>query len=176
MLKLAALAGAIALAAPYGLSAQTTTPTDAAPAKSKTQSDVEDAAKKAGTIATQPVRDVGAVKQEIPPVLEKAQSDPYGMTGAANCTQITASLRELNDVLGPDLIGPGKKENRTGKLAEAGGKTLVNTIIPFRGLVREISGAAPAARRLNEAVDAGVARRGFLRGLHRAKGCRTAIG
>ena len=56
-------------------------------------------------------------------------------------------------------------------LAEAGGKTIVNTIIPFRGLVREISGAAPAERRLAAAIDAGFARRGFLRGTALARRC-----
>ncbi|MEE3154506.1 MAG: hypothetical protein VX309_03150, partial [Pseudomonadota bacterium] len=55
---------------------------------------------------------------------------------------------------------------------EAGGKTIVNSIIPFRGLVREITGAAPAQRRLNTAIDAGFARRGFLRGAAISRGCR----
>lgn len=73
----------------------------------------------------------------------------------------------------PDYAPAGEKdENKAGKLAEAGGKTIINTIIPFRGLVREITGAAAARRRLNDAVDAGLARRGFLRGVQMAKGCR----
>jgi hypothetical protein len=38
--------------------------------------------------------------------------------------------------------------------------------------VREISGAAPAERRLQAAVTAGVARRGYLRGQAAAKGCK----
>jgi len=60
-----------------------------------------------------------------------------------------------------------------GKLAEAGGKTVINTIIPFRSIVRELTGAAPADRRMNAAVDAGLARRGFLRGVHAKQKCRT---
>jgi hypothetical protein len=50
---------------------------------------------------------------------------------------------------------------------------VVNALIPFRGIVREITGAAPAQRRLNAAIDAGYARRGFLRGLHYARHCRS---
>jgi hypothetical protein len=50
---------------------------------------------------------------------------------------------------------------------------VVNTLIPFRGLIREISGAAPAQRRLNAAIDAGFARRGYLRGVLRTRGCKT---
>ena len=81
-------------------------------------------------------------------------------------------MDELNEILGPDFASADdKKENRAGKLAEAGGKSIVNALIPFRGLIREISGAAPAKRRLDAAIDAGFARRGFLRGVYRARGC-----
>ena len=126
-----------------------------------------------GRIAAQPVHDVDASRTKIPPVLEAASGDPYSLVGARNCAQIGRSIAALTDELGPDFeSGPAKKENKAGKLAEAGGKTIVNAIIPFRGLVREISGAAPAQRRLNDAVDAGLARRGFLRGLQSARGCK----
>jgi len=126
-----------------------------------------------GRIAAQPVHDVDASRTKIPPVLEAAMGDPYGLVGARTCAQIARAISALTDALGPDFSsGPAKSENRAGKLAEAGGKTVVNAIIPFRGLVREISGAAPAQRRLNQAIDAGYARRGFLRGLQSARGCR----
>lgn len=127
----------------------------------------------AGNIAVQPARDIGARKVTIPPVLQGAIAAPYGTAGASTCGQIGASLRALNGVLGPDFVaGAQTNENRASKIAEAGGKTIVNSLIPFRGLVREVSGAAPAQRRLNAAIDAGYARRGFLRGLAKAKGCR----
>ena len=133
---------------------------------------VEDTARKAGQIATQPVRDVGISKREIPPVLVKATEGPYATAGVRTCRQIGGAMTELNAVLGPDFApGEAKKEYKAGKLAEAGGKTVINAFIPFRGLVREISGAAPAERRYDAALDAGLARRGFLRGLAQAKGC-----
>ena len=129
---------------------------------------------KAGEIASQPVRDVGVKKRDIPPVLEKAADDPYATAGVTTCRQIALAMTELNEILGPDYeAGSTKKENRAGKLAEAGGKTVVNTLIPFRGLVREISGAAPAERRYNAALDAGLVRRGFLRGLAVARRCKV---
>ena len=87
---------------------------------------------------------------------------------------LAAEVANLNGVLGPDyVVGNEYKENRAGKLAEAGGKTIINSIIPFRGLVREVTGAAPADRAMNAAVDAGLARRGFLRGVHLKQGCKT---
>jgi len=129
--------------------------------------------KKAGDIATQPVRDVGVDKREIPPVLLKAAENPYATGGVRTCRQIGTAIAELNEVLGPDFAaGDGKKESKAGKLAEAGGKSVVNAFIPFRGIVREISGAAPAERRYNAALDVGLARRGFLRGMGQAKGCK----
>jgi hypothetical protein len=135
---------------------------------------VKDTVKRGGEIVTQPARDVGATKTKIPPVLQVAHQNPYRLAGLAKCARLRKAIAELNDVLGPDYtVGNEKKENRAGKLAEAGGKTVVNAIIPFRGLVREITGAAPAQRRLNAAIDAGFARRGFLRGVAYSRKCRA---
>jgi hypothetical protein len=132
--------------------------------------------KKSVDIGTQPVRDVGIMKRQVPPILVKAQNDPYSLKGLKTCRQLANEVSSLNAVLGEDyVVGNEVKESRVGKLAEAGGKTVVNTIIPFRGLVREITGAAPADRRLNAALDAGYARRGFLRGVHAKQGCRTTF-
>jgi hypothetical protein len=130
---------------------------------------------KAGNIATQPARDVGIDKDKIPPVLQLAVENPYAPPPARTCKGYNVALGELNAVLGEDFaVGAEGNENRTGKIAEAVGKTIVNSLIPFRGLVREISGAAPAERRLQAAVTAGIARRGYLRGLAAAKGCKIA--
>lgn len=121
-------------------------------------------------VVTQPARDVGIERTRIPPLLVEVSQDPYGMYGTANCRQLTSGISALNGVLGPDFstTPTGKKTN----IAKAGGAAVVNSLIPFRGLVREVSGAAPAERRLEAATNAGIARRGFLRGLKRARGCR----
>ncbi|TWD19843.1 hypothetical protein FB596_11863 [Sphingobium sp. AEW013] len=129
--------------------------------------------KKAGNIASQPVRDIGLDKDEIPPVLVKAVENPYAPPPSRSCKGLKASLGELNAVLGEDFtVGAKANENRAGKIAEAVGKTIVNSLIPFRGLVREISGAAPQERRLQAAITAGIARRGYLRGMATSKGCK----
>lgn len=150
------------------------------PAATRSETAAEQASggvgKKASEIVTQPARDVGAIQAEIPALLQAASRGPYSLSGVRTCAQISANIAQLTGVLGPDFTaGAAMQENYAGKVAEAGGKTLVNTIIPFRGLVRELTGAAPAQRRLNAAIDAGHARRGFLHGLHRARRCRTAI-
>jgi hypothetical protein len=130
--------------------------------------------KKAVDIGSQPARDVGMSKREIPPILEKALADPYSLKGLKTCVQLSGEVRKLSEVLGADYaVGGAYTENRAGKLAEAGGKTIINSIIPFRSLVREMTGAAPADRHMNAVVDAGLARRGFLRGVHYKQGCKT---
>ena len=129
--------------------------------------------KDAGEIVSQPVRDVGIEKTKIPPLLVEVSKDPYGSRGATTCRQISAAIVDLNGVLGADFsASPPAAKNRN--VAKAGGRAIVNSLIPFRGLVREVSGAGPAERRLNAAIDAGFARRGFLRGLQRARSCRAA--
>jgi len=141
-------------------------------AEAQTGRPVVNTANRAGEIVSQPVRDVGVSKREIPAVLDKAAEDPYATAGLGRCRQIATEMKDLDEVLGPDYIaGSPTKENKAGKLAEAGGKTVVNALIPFRGLVREISGAAPAERRYNAALDAGLVRRGFLRGISYARKC-----
>ena len=165
------LLAVLALSLPTIAPAQNSSANSTAPADS--EKPVANTLNKAGEIATQPVRDVGINKRDIPEVLQRSADDPYAISTVRTCAQISSAMRELNEVLGPDYE-PGRttRENRVGRLAEAGGKTVVNAFIPFRGLVREVTGAAPAERRYNAALDAGLVRRGFLRGLAVAKGCK----
>jgi hypothetical protein len=175
--SLALLAAALLAGGAFAQTTTTTTQTTATPGvtthTTTTRERIEKTGQSAGRIASQPVTDVGAKKTVVPPVLQRAIAAPYGSAGTASCAQIRSGLGQLNAVLGPDFAaGASYNEDRASKIAEAGGKTIVNSIIPFRGLVREISGAAPAQRRLNAAIDAGYARRGYLRGMARAKGCK----
>ncbi len=145
----------------------------AAPAFAQDESEKEDkTAQKAGEIVTQPARDVGIEKTKIPEVLARAVEQPYAPAGKG-CRAVIDQIAELNAVLGPDFDANSKaNENKFGNLAAAGGAAIVNSIIPFRGLVREVSGAAGAERRLQAAVNGGVARRGYLRGLAVSRGCK----
>jgi hypothetical protein len=147
---------------------QTTTTTT-----TTTREKIVDTGKAAGEIASQPARDLGARKMTIPVPIQQAAASPYSLAGLRTCAQLNQAIFELNEVLGPDYAGSVTvHENKAGKLAAAGGKTIVNTIIPFRGLVREVSGAAPAERRLDADIKAAFARRGFLRGIATARKCR----
>lgn len=133
---------------------------------------------RAARIATQPARDLGLQRTAIPPALERAGADPYSLAGLRTCANLSTAIVELNGALGPDFDAPPEPSqvSRRQQVAEAGGRAVVDSVIPFRGLVREVSGSAGAERRLRAAIDAGIARRGFLRGLAQARGCRTGFG
>ena len=106
----------------------------------------DDTLDKAGTIASQPARDIGLDKDEIPPVLTKAVDNPYAAPASRSCKGLNRELGALNAALGEDFTASKEaNEDRTGKIAEAIGKTVVNSLIPFRGLVRP--GRAPIAGR-----------------------------
>ena len=76
-------------------------------------------------------------------------------------------------MLGADFRPGNRPAKRS--VAKIGGTAVVNSLIPFRGVVREISGAAAADRRLQAATDAGIARRGFLRGVYQTRGCKGGL-
>lgn len=139
------------------------------PDDSKTDRTVDDAK----DVLSQPAKDVGVAKNKIPPSLQQAADDPYSLSGLRTCRQIADAVRVLDAALGPDYTAGGPSDRTsTGK---AVGGAVVNSLIPFRGVVREISGAASADRELAAATQAGFARRGFLRGVHRERGCTDVM-
>ena len=100
--------------------------------------------------------------------------DTYKVPGDG-CGGLAAELIRLDEALGPDLDAHVRGDDRATQLAETGGEMVVNSLIPLRGIVREVSGAASADRRKAAAVNAGLARRGFLRGLAEERGCPAPV-
>jgi hypothetical protein len=125
-----------------------------------------------GRAATQPLRDTKIQKDKIPEVLLLAQSAPYSSVNTKNCAQIGAEVQRLNAVLGDDVDVEGKKKGEGSYIASAATKAAINTLIPGLGLVRVITGADKAQRRVEAAVYAGSVRRAYLKGMGLNKGCR----
>jgi len=131
---------------------------------------------KVSNAATTPLSDLNVVRAEIPEVLKAAAAAPYAMPADASCSGLAASIRALDEVLGPDLDAPHTAGN-TGLLdrgEDAATGALQRTaegVIPFRGWVRKLSGAERYARQVSAAITAGGVRRGYLRGLATAKAC-----
>jgi hypothetical protein len=125
---------------------------------------------------TTPLRDLNVMKSEIPPVLMAALTDPYARPPAKwRCPQLAALIRPLDDALGPDIdrLPPGDENlmDRSKSTALGVGADLAAGAIPFRGVVRTISGAASHDRLVQSAIVAGNVRRGYLKGLGESKGC-----
>ncbi len=113
--------------------------------------DVED-------VARTPMTDLNVGRDdEIPPVLNAAIAEPYSLSGLGKCSQLSAAITDLDEVLGPDIDLPQEERDRIsgGRVA----KWLVTSFIPFRGLIREVSGANDKDREVNAAIQAGLTRR-----------------
>jgi hypothetical protein len=140
--------------------------------KSDTEADLDRIEKKAEGVVRQPFKDVGLMRENPPEILRDAQRAPYSLAGIKTCNDIRQTIVQLDDVLGPDVDQVDEQGDALpGRLAEAGAKSIVNALIPFRGLVREASGAAEADRKFRIMVAAGVARRGYLKGIAHTRKC-----
>lgn len=132
-------------------------------------------ATRAKDAAMQPIEDVNLKKDDIPTELEVILDDPYSLDGTRKCSQIRAGVESLNEILGPDLdveVIEDKDKKRRDTVLRLSGNFLSNLILPFRGIVREVSGSAENQRRYRAAIVTGVARRSFLKGIGAAKGCK----
>lgn len=120
-------------------------------------------------VASTPLEDLNLSKDEIPEALSDAVIAPYASERMATCEDISREVLRLDTVLGDDLdIQTDERHDITvGKVA----KSVVGSFIPFRGIIREVSGAADHRRDFEEAIYAGAVRRGFLKGLGEMRDC-----
>lgn len=126
-------------------------------------------------VVTAPLRDVNVLRTKIPDILLQAMSDPYARPKPASCKGITAALLPLNGALGADLDEPALDEDdlmergREGAYGAMAGAA--SSIIPFRGWVRQLSGAERHDKLVQAAIMAGAVRRAYLKGLGESRGC-----
>lgn len=133
------------------------------PDKPVTESDVS-----ASDVATTPLSDLNLKKGEIPALLITAQDRPYDLTALKRCSSLIAVVNQFDVILGEDIdITDPDGSTSAGKVAQSA----VGSLIPFRGLIREVSGANSQDRKLQLAIRAGMARRAFLKGVGMQRGC-----
>jgi len=160
MLRLAVVPFLSALAmllAPAALSAQT----------------AGDVGRTAKDILTAPFRDTNLMKEKIPPLLEQASADPYSLAGVRNCAQFRNAVTALDQVLGADVDQLKPKEGQSvDEAALDVTEDLATGFIPFRGVIRRVSGAAAHEKKVRAAIYAGGLRRAYLKGMARGRGCR----
>ena len=146
--------------------------------------------------ASGPLEDLNLRREEIPPMLKVVVKDPYAMPLRLQCATIKTELAELDAVLGPDIqpTADVQEENEdsiipthlkmpdiptnatlVNKGANAAHDRLMSfissqtNIMPFRSIIRTISGANAHAKKRTQAFEAGKMRRAYLKGLANAQ-------
>lgn len=117
-----------------------------------------------------PVNDIGLDNIEIPEYLG-AMTDPY-IDPPMKCEPLQAEIIKLDALLGDDLDVPEEVAARREQTAlNATSSTLGSVLIPFRGVVRALSGAAANERDAREAYERGLVRRAYLKGIGQRMDC-----
>lgn len=120
-------------------------------------------------VARTPLEDFNIDSKDIPEILVAAAANPYDDSGINNCNDVIGQIAILDNALGPDFDIPQDEARRinAGRVA----KSVVGSFIPFRSIVREVSGANKKRNELRLAYTAGMVRRGYLKGMGEARGC-----
>jgi hypothetical protein len=123
-----------------------------------------------------PLHDLNITRQPIPPVLLAAITNPYDPVRPRTCAEITRQLEVLQFALGPDLDEPETPQSpsltlHNGKIALALLHGAAESLLPFAGFVRTLSGAGHHDELVIEAITAGSVRRGYLKGMGEVMNC-----
>ncbi|WP_374471404.1 hypothetical protein [Phenylobacterium sp.] len=123
---------------------------------------------------TSPLRDLNVVRSKIPEVLLRAMADPYERPPNTRCQTLIALVQPLDQALGADLDVPQTSEDDLLSRETAYGAvaSVASGAIPFRGWVRQLSGAERHDGAVQAAITAGAVRRAYLKGLGESKGCK----
>lgn len=134
-----------------------------------------------GDAVTAPLEDLNLKRENIPQILADAIEKPYDLTGLDHCEAIAAEVGKLDALLGKDFDEPPPpKDDRTmtqkgesmGNNAAVGAvRGAARSIIPFRGLVRQMTGADAHQKQVDTAIQAGKVRRAYLKGVGMNKNC-----
>ena len=123
-----------------------------------------------GEVAMTPLDDLNLTKDPIPPILLQAVEEPYASPPTQECEDIRVEIGDLDAVLGDDYdtAPPADRSD-----VDAGGivKRIVGWLIPYRGIIREVSGANKHEWEFRQAIAAGLMRRAYLKGLGEAREC-----
>lgn len=133
-----------------------------------------------GEAISAPLVDLNLKRKEIPTVLIRAVKNTYDLTGMTSCEAIAAEVGRLDEVLGADFDAPILADTRS--RTERGGKvasdytlgavrSAATDVIPFRGLVRKMTGAEKHHKAMERALDAGHVRRAYLKGVGMNRNC-----
>lgn len=136
-----------------------------------------------GQAVIAPLNDLNLVRADIPEALQAARKAPYGLPTDASCQGLQAEIHALDAVLGADLDAPPtasnpslleRGANAAGDAAVGAIRSTAESVVPFRGWVRRLTGAERYSREVAAAITAGGIRRAWLKGMRSAKACPDA--
>ncbi len=128
--------------------------------------------------ALSPLEDVNLKRDKIPEKFKEIRN-PYLVAVETSCEKIGEEVLELDALLGRDWdIPPPDKKGLSERAADGASTAFLDTVasgasglIPYRGIVRTITGANSHATKVRKAYERGSHRRTFLKGIGLAKGC-----
>ncbi len=134
-----------------------------------------------GDAFTAPLEDFNLRRENIPAILEQAITKPYDLKGLDHCDAISAEVTQLDALLGRDFDEPPPPKDMS-TMTEKGGRmankaavgsvrNATRSLIPFRGLVRQVTGADKHQKEVDTAIQAGKVRRAYLKGVGMNKNC-----
>lgn len=157
--------------------------------------DVSGGARDMYDAATAPLEDLNLKRKDIPLILVKTAENPYATPEKFACIPLRQEIEELDALLGPDysikeyevasndaqFLGPVRNVElpSTDQAINGGGHlihdALVGTIrsqsnfLPFRSVLRRLTGAERHRKKIEQAFQAGHIRRAYLKGLIEVK-------
>jgi len=170
----------IAVAAPSLAQPDYPPPSDAPPAEQSARPAPLQTPDQAGranvqSAASAPLHDLNLTQAEIPPILMTAMQDPYARPSPASCAKIADEVDALTAALGVDLDAPPSGSRtigqKSGSLVLSLMHTAAESLLPYSGFFRTLSGAEKHDRLVLAAILAGSTRRGYLKGLGEAQRC-----
>ena len=133
-----------------------------------------------GDAVAAPLKDFNLIRPGIPPVLAAATKNPYRKPKRTDCAYLAYEISQLDLALGPDVDVP-RDADQTGlrtrgaialsDAALSAVRDVTTGWIPFRSIVRRLTGAADRQDDVEDAVHAGGIRRAYLKGLGRQQNC-----
>lgn len=114
----------------------------------------------------EPLRDLSLLRDAPPPILTAAAEAPFSLAPDATCEAVLQDIAALDAILGPDVDTTQDPEGG----AINGTELLTGAIggvwsLPYRSIIRRVTGARQRESALRRAILAGMVRRGFLKGV-----------
>jgi len=116
---------------------------------------------------------LGISGAETPASLKAVAAAPYVVVAPPDCAAMAREIADLDELLGPDVDVLADPKARAALDEQAGHAlgSVVRSAIPYRWVLRWMTQAGRLDQELRQAILAGAARRGFLKGLRQGIGC-----